>query len=124
MTLDRLVDGCVPTRARSSASEFQRLDQIMPYVILARDKPDAFDLRNDTRAAHIDYLKEQDAILMAAGPFLDDQDRMVGSLLVLDVPDEGAAKTFARNDPYAKAGLFETTEIKKWRWSMKPPAKA
>ena len=42
----------------------------------------------------------------------------------LTVPDEAAAKTFARNDPYAKAGLFETTEIKKWRWSIKPPAKA
>ena len=58
---------------------------------------------------------------MAAGPFLDDQDRMIGSLLIVDVPDEAAAKRFADGDPFAKAGLFASTEIRKWRWGVKPP---
>jgi uncharacterized protein len=93
----------------------------MPYVILAKDKPDGFDLRAKVRPDHLDYLKAQDAILMAAGPFLDDQDRMVGSMLIVDVADEAAARTFAENDPFAKAGLFVSTEIRKWRWGIKPP---
>ena len=93
----------------------------MHYVILSKDKPDAFDLRAETRPAHLDYLKTQDAILLAAGPFLDDQDRMIGSLFIVDVADEAAAKAFADGDPFAKAGVFASTKVRKWRWGVKPP---
>jgi uncharacterized protein YciI len=96
----------------------------MPYVILAKDKPNGFDLRAEIRPAHLDYLKEQDAILMAAGPFVDDEDRMVGSMLIVDVATEADAKRFAENDPFAKAGLFVSSEIRKWRWGVKPPKAA
>jgi uncharacterized protein YciI len=93
----------------------------MPYVILAKDKPNALELRTETRPAHMDYLKEQDAIIMAAGPFLDDQDRMIGSMLIVDVPTEADARRFADGDPFAKVGLFASTEIRKWRWGVKAP---
>jgi uncharacterized protein YciI len=95
----------------------------MHYVIQTQDKPNAFDLRAATRPAHLDYLKEQDAILLAAGPFLDDEDRMIGSLFIIDVPSEAEARAFAENDPFAKAGLFASTSIRKWRWGLKAPAK-
>jgi len=93
----------------------------MHYVITAQDKPNAFELRASARPAHLDYLKEQDDILLAAGPFLDDQDRSIGSLFIVDVPDEAAATRFAAGDPFAKAGLFVSTRIQKWRWGIKPP---
>jgi uncharacterized protein YciI len=32
----------------------------------------------------------------------------------LDVADMAAAQNWANNDPYAKAGLFETTELIQW----------
>jgi uncharacterized protein YciI len=93
----------------------------MTFVILTKDKPEGFDLRHAERPAHLNYLKEQDAILLAAGPFLDDQDRMIGSMLIVDVATEAEARRFAENDPFAKAGLFVSTEIRKWRWGIKPP---
>ena len=95
----------------------------MHYVIQTEDKPNAFDLRAATRPAHLDYLKKQNAILLAAGPFLDDEDRMIGSLLIVDVASEAEARAFAENDPFAKAGLFSSTAIHKWRWSVGAPAK-
>jgi uncharacterized protein YciI len=95
----------------------------MHYVIQTEDKPNAFDLRAATRPAHLDYLKKQNAILLAAGPFLDDEDRMIGSLLIVDVASEAEARAFAENDPFAKAGLFSSTAIRKWRWSVGAPAK-
>jgi uncharacterized protein len=95
----------------------------MHYVIQTQDKPNAFDLRAAQRPAHLDYLKQQSAILLAAGPFLDDEDRMIGSLFVVDVESEDAARKFAENDPFAKAGLFSSTTIRKWRWSVGAPAK-
>ena len=96
----------------------------MQFVIEAQDKPNAFDLRAATRQAHLDYLKEQDAILLAAGPFLDAEDRMIGSLLIVDVASEAEARAFAENDPFAKARLFASTTVRKWRWGIKAPARA
>ena len=93
----------------------------MHFVILCQDKPDGFDLRAEIRPAHLDYLKSQDAVLLAAGPFLDDQERMIGSMLIVDVASEAEAKAFAAGDPFAKAGLFVATEVKRWRWGIKPP---
>jgi uncharacterized protein YciI len=93
----------------------------MHFVILCQDIPNGFELRAAQRPAHLEYLKQQDAILMAAGPFLDDQDRMIGSMLIVDVADEAAATAFADNDPFAKAGLFAHREIRRWRWGVKPP---
>ncbi len=34
---------------------------------------------------------------------------------MVDLPDKQAAETFAANDPYAKAGLFESVTIKPWK---------
>jgi len=50
-----------------------------------------------------------------AGPFLDPQGNMTGSLIVLDVPDLAAAEAWAAADPYARAGLFESVAIREWK---------
>ena len=40
---------------------------------------------------------------------------MIGSLLILDLADRKAAEEFAADDPYGKAGLFESVTIHPWR---------
>ena len=50
-----------------------------------------------------------------AGPFLDTDGQMCGSLIVLDVDDMAAAQTWADNDPYNKAGLFASMELTAWK---------
>ena len=40
---------------------------------------------------------------------------MDGSLVILDVADMAAARDWAENDPYARAGLFESVEIRAWK---------
>ena len=94
----------------------------MQFVIQCEDIPNGLELRMATRPAHMDYLKAQDAHVLGAGPFLNDQDQMIGSLLIVDFPSEAEARVFAENDPYAKAGLFAATSVRRWRWGVKPPA--
>jgi len=95
----------------------------MQFVILCKDIPGGLDLRVATRQVHLDYLRDVGgANLLGAGPFLDEQDRPTGSMLIVDFPSEAEARTFAGNDPYAKAGLFAEVEIRRWRWGVKPPA--
>jgi uncharacterized protein YciI len=85
----------------------------MLIVLIARDKPGALPLRQDTRAAHVAYLKASDAV-QQAGPLLNDAGEMAGSLIVLDLPDMAGAERWAAADPYAQAGLFASVELVHW----------
>jgi uncharacterized protein YciI len=86
----------------------------MRVAVITTDKPGALQIRLDTRDAHLGYLKETGVVEMA-GPFLDEAGAMCGSLLVLDVADLAAARNWAKNDPYAKAGLFADVRIQEWK---------
>ncbi len=86
----------------------------MLVALIAHDKPDALHIRQENRDAHIHYLEKSSGIDYA-GPFLDEDGNMCGSLLILDVPDLESAQRWADNDPYAKAGLFESVMLKPWK---------
>lgn len=92
----------------------------MHFVFYCKDKPGSEQVRIANRAAHLDYLEAHKPQLFCAGPLLseaggDGGASMIGSLLVLDLPDRQAADAFAAGDPYAKAGLFESVSIHPWR---------
>lgn len=86
----------------------------MLVCLIARDKPGALDVRMENRPAHVDYLKSTDYVHLA-GPLMDADGGMCGSMIVLDVPDLAAAEAWAANDPYAKAGLFESVTLNEWK---------
>jgi len=88
----------------------------MLFAIYCRDKNDHQQTRLDNRPAHVEYLKKFSGQHAITGPLLtDDGQGMVGSLLVMEFADRTAAEDFARNDPYAKAGLFESVVITPFR---------
>ena len=86
----------------------------MLIALIAHDKPGALALRMENRQAHLAYI-EATGVVAQAGPLLDAQGQMAGSLVVLDVPDMAAAETWAANDPYAKAGLFADVQLHAWK---------
>lgn len=85
----------------------------MFYALICDDRPGGLEVRKANRAAHLDYLKDT-GVVAQAGPFLGEDGAMVGSLVVLDVPDRAAAEAWADNDPYTRAGLFERVSIRPW----------
>ena len=88
----------------------------MLYVIKCIDKPDHLQVRLDNRAAHLEHLKAYGDKLFAAGPTLgEEDDGMNGSVVILDLENLAQAQEFCDNDPYAKAGLFESVSIAKWK---------
>ena len=87
----------------------------MLVALIARDKAGALDVRKANREAHLEYLKASAAIVEQAGPLLDDEEQMIGSLIVLDVADMDAARSWANDDPYAKAGLFQSVDLIPWK---------
>ena len=85
----------------------------MLVALIAHDKPSALNIRTENRPAHLEYLKSTDLVAQA-GPLLDGDGGMIGSLIILDVPDMSAAEEWAANDPYALAGLFASVTLTHW----------
>ncbi len=86
----------------------------MLVALIARDKPGNLQVRLDNRDAHLAYIKET-GVVAQAGPLLDQDGAMVGSLIILDVADMAAAQAWADSDPYAKADLFEAVDLITWK---------
>lgn len=86
----------------------------MRFALLAKDKPGALALRMENREAHLAYVAET-GVVETAGPLLDADGQMCGSLIILDLPDLAAAQHWAANDPYAKAGLFGDVSLTAWK---------
>jgi uncharacterized protein YciI len=86
------------------------------FALYCVDKPNSLEIRMGAREKHLAYLKDFDVKL--GGPLLDDAGNMVGSTLILEVADLAAAKAFAENDPYNRAGLFESVRLTGFRTTV------
>jgi uncharacterized protein YciI len=92
------------------------------FALICTDKPNAASVRAETRPNHLAYIDAHKAQVKIAGPFTsEDGKSMLGSLIIVEAADMAAARTFAANDPYALAGLFQSVEIKPWRWIVGAP---
>lgn len=85
----------------------------MLVALIAHDRKGALALRKENREAHLAYI-EATGVVNQAGPLLDADGQMAGSLVILDVPDMDAAQDWADNDPYARAGLFDSVTLTRW----------
>ncbi|CAN5707745.1 YciI family protein [soil metagenome] len=66
----------------------------------------------DIRPAHREYLgalKDKGQIA-ASGPFVDDS----GALIIYETDTEEEAIQLLENDPFRKAGVFQTYTMKPW----------
>ena len=87
------------------------------FVISYVDKPDSLALRLATREAHLAYAhsREAPAKVRLGGPYLDAKGDMAGSLIIVEAESPAGAAAFADNDPYVKAGLFQSIDIRPFR---------
>jgi uncharacterized protein YciI len=94
----------------------------MLYALICTDKEDGGELRQQTRAAHLEHLKAHADQIRFAGPFTsEDGSVMTGSLLIVEAASLDEAKALAAKDPYAQAGLFASVDVRPWRWTVGNP---
>ena len=93
------------------------------FVISSIDKPNSLSVRMAAREAHLAYANtgEKPVKVKLGGPYLDGNGNMAGSLLIVDAPDRAAVDQFLRDDPYVKAGLFESVDVRPYRVTVGPP---
>lgn len=95
----------------------------MIFTFICKDRPGHLQVRLSNRPAHVDYLDGLNAAgkLKFAGPFLGEDGKPLGSLVAVEAQDRAEAEAIAAGDPFAKAGLFESTEILPWNWVFNAP---
>lgn len=93
----------------------------MHFVAILADRDDGLPTRLENRPAHIEWLKT--VPVRIAGPFLDPTgEKMIGTMFVIEAEDEAAARAVLASDPYAKADLFKSVDLRPWRWVIGKPA--
>ena len=94
----------------------------MHFIIMNTDKPGQKALRQATRRAQHDYLEGFRDKIKIAGPTVTEKSGVsTGSLIVFEADTFAQAEAFAGNDPYVKAGLFDSRVIKAWNWIVGRP---
>lgn len=86
----------------------------MRVALVCIDKTDALQIRTDNRSAHLAYIAATCVVEMA-GPFLNPQGQMTGSLVILSVNNLADAEEWAMSDPYSQAGLFQSVTVTEWK---------
>ena len=95
----------------------------MFYAIIAEDTPNSLEKRLATRPAHLERLKllQEQGRLLIAGPHpaIDSDDPgpsgFSGSLVVAEFDSLETAQSWANDDPYKQAGVYQTVTVKPFK---------
>jgi uncharacterized protein YciI len=77
------------------------------------------DLRDEIRAAHLDYLLglAERGLLLGSGPYADGPD---GALLVFAAADRAVLDGLVAADPFAQAGIIADLQVREWTLVLGP----
>ena len=88
----------------------------MLYILYNEDRPDGLAIREATREAHLAYLdRHKDKVVLGGGLLSEDGATRLGSVFIINVPSRKAAEAFSADEPFRKAGLFQTVKITRMR---------
>lgn len=97
----------------------------MLFVIHMIDHPDSAAVRAAASADHMAFVGKHVGSMFMGGPLLaDDGETAIGSLVVMDFPDRAAALALIAEEPYNKAGLFESVTIRAFNPVVSPAGPA
>jgi uncharacterized protein len=85
----------------------------MLFAIIGHDAPNAAELRPKLRDAHLKHVRQliEKGQLIMGGPFTDGS----GMLIICDMENEAAVKSFVENDPFYVNKVLDRVEIKPYR---------
>ena len=95
----------------------------MWYAIIAEDAPNSLAKRLEARPAHLARLQQLQAQgrLLVAGPHpaIDSENPaeagFTGSLIIAEFDSLSAAQTWASQDPYIAAGVYQHVSVKPFK---------
>jgi uncharacterized protein len=91
----------------------------MQFLLVAYDgtDPEALERRMKARPEHLEkiaVLKKKSEFLLG-GAILDEDEKMIGSMIVYEFPDRAELDKCLEKEPYIICGVWEKIEIRPYR---------
>jgi uncharacterized protein YciI len=87
----------------------------MLFALVAMDRPNSVERRMAIRPEHLKHLDALGEQLILAGPFLNDKEEGVGSIVIIEADTLEEAREMFNRDPFVRENLFDQVTIKPWR---------
>ena len=89
------------------------------FLIIGHGKPkmsDARDRLEDGRRRYFIDKGYQERLIASGSLLSDDGTQWTGSAMMIELPERPAVDAMIADDPYVRAGLYESIEIHNWRF--------
>ena len=83
----------------------------MRFIITAHDGETMLEKRMAVRPRHLEGMAKLGEHIVLAGGLLDDEGKMKGSVLILDLEDRAALNDYLKNEPYVVEHVWEKIEV-------------
>ena len=88
----------------------------MEYFFYCRGRPRTGALLEEFAEAHWSFMDGYAEAMIARGPTLTpDRTAWTGSMHMVDLPDAAAARVFAFQEPFYRAGVYGEVLVRRWR---------
>jgi uncharacterized protein YciI len=89
---------------------------IVEYFFYGRGRPGTEALAEELAEAHWSFMDGYAEAMIARGPTLTpDRATWTGSMHMVDLPDAEAARVFAFQEPFSRAGVYGEVLVRRWR---------
>jgi uncharacterized protein YciI len=86
------------------------------YFFYCRGRPGTEALLEELAEAHWSFMDRYAPAMIARGPTLTpDRTTWTGSMHLVDLPDAQAARVFAFQEPFYRAGVYGEVLVRRWR---------
>jgi uncharacterized protein len=86
----------------------------MLYVVILTDRPGTAAIRQQWLAAHLEWLRNQTAVLQAGSLREEPGANPIGGCWIVNAPDRAAIQALLEADPFWVHGLRDTVRILEW----------
>lgn len=85
----------------------------MQFLVIAHDYKDRYERRLVVREEHLVGLKKlkDEGHLLGAIAMIDENEKMIGSTLIVDFPTRENLDEYLKTEPYVTNSVWETIEI-------------
>lgn len=91
----------------------------MQFVVIAWDEPgrDARDRRAQVRGSHLAFIESyvRAGRILVGGAILDDDQQMIGSVVLCEFATEEDLEDWLQQDPYVTGGVWHNIEVRPFR---------
>ena len=83
----------------------------MQFIVKAYDGENKLEKRMEVRPRHLENMAKVPGRVICAGGLLDDEGKMKGSVLILDLPSSVELDEYLATEPYIVEHVWEKVEV-------------